>query len=254
MSIAATRWAYTVECRCASEKAVLVALADCHNGKTGRCDPGVEYLGGRVGLGERQVRRHLDALADRGIISREQKHINGRRAGYRYTLAGALHDRTSTTGREASTTGHPRPVDDRTSTTGLIDEPEVLNRERERPPANIIIGHQWFPSPEAHARVRAAGYSERQIAAETRQFRPWAVEHHRHRHRDAEGADAAWEGWMYRADADQLALDDRPMMPDHAAVADAIRSAPMTAEERRAGKALAREAAAALRDRRTIAT
>ena len=44
MSYAAERWARAQRVGNARAKQVLVELANCHNGKTGKCTPGIKYL------------------------------------------------------------------------------------------------------------------------------------------------------------------------------------------------------------------
>ena len=50
------------------EMVTLLALADCHNGKTGQCNPGYEYLTKMTNLSERQVKRIVKRLEDTGLI------------------------------------------------------------------------------------------------------------------------------------------------------------------------------------------
>lgn len=58
-----------------SAKFVLVALADCHNGKTGDCFPSIDRLAKMTGLSSRQVQRNIATLKKAGLISVErQRH------------------------------------------------------------------------------------------------------------------------------------------------------------------------------------
>ncbi|MDJ0336427.1 helix-turn-helix domain-containing protein [Salinibacterium sp. G-O1] len=76
MSINDTAWAYTVDL-IASPKAVLLALAFCRNGKTGRCFPSQQELVAMTGLSPATVRRSLGDLVEAKLITRT-KTVKGR--------------------------------------------------------------------------------------------------------------------------------------------------------------------------------
>lgn len=87
MSLKATVWAWSQQPKTPTQKFVLVALADRHNGDTGRCDPHVERLAQDTGLGERAVRDALKVLTEDGFIGRERgRRADGSRTGYSYTF------------------------------------------------------------------------------------------------------------------------------------------------------------------------
>ena len=103
----ALAWAWKTTTESSGEKLVLLALADTAN-DTGECWPSVEHLADKTRIGERQVRRHLDALEGLGLLTRERcRRPDGNLGTYRYQLA--------------MTSGTPVPVDQRTSTTALPD-------------------------------------------------------------------------------------------------------------------------------------
>ena len=52
-----------------TEQSVLAALAFCHNGKTGRCDPSATTISEMTHFGKASVRRALGALKDKNYIS-----------------------------------------------------------------------------------------------------------------------------------------------------------------------------------------
>lgn len=107
MSVQALAWAWKTTTGSSGQRLVLLALADTAN-DTGECWPGVEHLADKTLISERQVRRHLDALERLGLLTRRRRRRpDGNLGTYRYQLA--------------MTSGHPRPVDQRTSTTALPD-------------------------------------------------------------------------------------------------------------------------------------
>lgn len=83
MSIDALDWAFEQECSTPTQKLVLLALADHHNRKTGRCFPSVARLCDRTQLSKATVFRTLDALRRKGLIDYEK--LKGK--SNHYTLA-----------------------------------------------------------------------------------------------------------------------------------------------------------------------
>ena len=83
MSNRAMSWA--IECRdiALPTKAILMLLADCHNGATGLCFPTEEWLSNHAGVSGRTVRMHLKVLEDAGLIERLYKH-GGRGVGRQF--------------------------------------------------------------------------------------------------------------------------------------------------------------------------
>ncbi|WP_439593922.1 helix-turn-helix domain-containing protein [Microbacterium sp.] len=72
MSLYALSWAFEQKLP-PNEKIVLLALADCENGETLRCDPKQAYIAERASVSERQVRDMLTALEERGLIQRRRR-------------------------------------------------------------------------------------------------------------------------------------------------------------------------------------
>ena len=68
----------TENCRFApvssTEKLVLLVLADCHNDETGRCFPGLAYLGTVTGLTRRGIQKAIQKLEAAGIIRVRRGH------------------------------------------------------------------------------------------------------------------------------------------------------------------------------------
>lgn len=71
MSIHAMSWAIKVKGLPIATKAVLMMLADCHNGETGQCNPSIAYLQETTGLKERALQLHFKALEEAGLVHRE---------------------------------------------------------------------------------------------------------------------------------------------------------------------------------------
>ena len=72
-----------------AERLVLLALADCHNEVTGRCDPSTETLRRMTGLSARWAKATLAALEGRGLVSRIRVRKRGG-YGWGYSFGAAL--------------------------------------------------------------------------------------------------------------------------------------------------------------------
>lgn len=71
MSIHAMSWAIKVKGLPIATKAVLMMLADCHNGETGQCNPSLRHLMELTGLKERALQLHLKAIEEAGFMTRQ---------------------------------------------------------------------------------------------------------------------------------------------------------------------------------------
>jgi len=87
MSLYAMSWAFSLTLP-PNEKIVLLALADCENDETLRCDPSQAHLAKKASLGERTVREMLKQLESRGLITRTKRGGRGEgRQSDNYLLA-----------------------------------------------------------------------------------------------------------------------------------------------------------------------
>lgn len=87
MSLYAMSWAFSLTLP-PNEKIVLLALADCENEETLRCDPSQPFLAKKASLGERTVREMLKLLEQRGLITRTKRGGRGEgRQSDNYRLA-----------------------------------------------------------------------------------------------------------------------------------------------------------------------
>ena len=88
MSHKATHWAWSVKDISASEKLILLALADRHNADTGDCFPSLDRIAEDTCSSRNTVRRATQALEDKGLIKRQLvTDVSGRTLGYRYHLS-----------------------------------------------------------------------------------------------------------------------------------------------------------------------
>jgi len=85
MSHDALRWAMSQELRC-TDKMVLTVLADCHNHKTGQCNPSMATIATRAGLSERCVKDVVKRLAKSGLMTVKSGTRNGVKIANRYEL------------------------------------------------------------------------------------------------------------------------------------------------------------------------
>lgn len=85
MSIRASKWAWMqpVSGTC---KLVLLVLADCHNQKTGQCNPSVSTIARMVGKTETPVKQALRQLFKDGYFLKSKRTFNGRQSSNQYEL------------------------------------------------------------------------------------------------------------------------------------------------------------------------
>lgn len=83
MSNQAMTWAIDCDGLALPTKAILMLLADCHNGSTGKCYPNESWLAEKAGVSGRTVRMHLKALEDAKLVERLYEH-GGRGVGRKF--------------------------------------------------------------------------------------------------------------------------------------------------------------------------
>lgn len=120
MSVEAITWAVKFEAENATEKAVLLILANYADGE-GTSFPGQQSIAKQASCGERTVRRILSSLEERGVIRREERR---RRDGSRTSdviVLAAFQQAANLAGSDEPT-GHP----DRTNRPSCPDQPATV--------------------------------------------------------------------------------------------------------------------------------
>lgn len=128
MSYAAERWARAQRVGNARAKQVLVELANCHNGKTGKCTPGIKYLHEVTELKEDTISTATNFLQSKGFIKKTYVAVEKGRA-ISYELLGFNPQEWERKKTEDSTEngltqnrGNPESVG--SPETGATDSPE----------------------------------------------------------------------------------------------------------------------------------
>ncbi len=128
MSLEATRAVWSWPCT-GSDKLIALALADCHNGQSGRCDPSVARLIQMTGLSKRAVLYAVRALEAAKLVTPDRR--TGCRTRYLLDLdrcnpcTGAIRAPVQTVHRTGAN-GAPPPVQTVHPTgANLAPEPEV---------------------------------------------------------------------------------------------------------------------------------
>lgn len=136
MSYAAERWARAQRVGNARAKQVLVELANCHNGKTGKCTPGIKYLHEVTELKEDTISTATNFLQSKGFIKKTYVAVEKGRA-ISYELLGFNPQEWERKKTEDSTEngltqnrGNPESVG--TGTPEFGGETGNKNRERNR--------------------------------------------------------------------------------------------------------------------------
>lgn len=86
MSNIATKWAWQADLQ-PHLKYVLLALADCHNHRTGQCNPRVDTLAHKLGKSKRATQYALDQLEEYGFIAKARRRKGSRQTSNHYALA-----------------------------------------------------------------------------------------------------------------------------------------------------------------------
>jgi hypothetical protein len=86
MSFQAMTWAVTQQCDSSGEKLVLIMLANHTNSHTGQCNPSHKLLADECSMGVSTLKRHLQSLTDKGLISVIPSYQDGVNLPNRYLL------------------------------------------------------------------------------------------------------------------------------------------------------------------------
>lgn len=166
MSLDALRWAMSRRLEDASSKLLLIVLADCHNGETGRCDPSLDYICERGCLSRTTAKAKIQELIEMGLVTRVARFgPNGAQRSSAFCLhldrGDGYTPRRSTPADqqdpELTAAGYPAPKND-TSAGNLIKVPSfvpgpksdpspVATRPPPRSPAGPPGGRQPAPEP-----------------------------------------------------------------------------------------------------------
>lgn len=187
MSMQAVTWALEQWKRAnitASERVVLMALADHHNKKTDLCCPGQKLLAEECGLTDRGVRKQLSSLEEKNIISRRPVYQNNVQIGVQYTLSFGVEPRSAREERGVE----PRSA--RTIKTNEIDKSiSCKAKNGSRLPVD------WIPEPLEIEWLSKNGISKDILEFEFDKFKDYwsGVPGARGRKLDWQGT---WRNWL----------------------------------------------------------
>ena len=129
MSNRASNWAWQIEGVTATERLLLVSLADFagpHGGDQHFCYPSQETLARRSCVSSRQVRTLLVRLEERGLIRREHRSTREGRTADRYWLpVWEAHSGVPDGTQPEETSGSPTGTLTSTNRNSDVDQPEV---------------------------------------------------------------------------------------------------------------------------------
>lgn len=124
MSVKLINHAYKQQGLPPGEKAVLLALCDCYNDKTGQCNPSQKTLGKKTGYSRRTVNTHLSRLENKKIIRRiRRRRDDGGNGTCAYKITLPTDEKETHMGR--GNIAHP-PCEE---VAQEIYKPEVLETE-----------------------------------------------------------------------------------------------------------------------------
>ena len=76
MSFSMIAWAFKQQPKTPTQKFVLLALADFHNGTTGQCDPSFETIASKTGYQKRAVQYAIKDLQKQRFIKYRKRRVN----------------------------------------------------------------------------------------------------------------------------------------------------------------------------------
>jgi Helix-turn-helix domain len=150
MSIKATNWAWeqTLE---PTFKLVLMAICDCHNGSTGRCDPSYSFIAEKACVSERTAIRAVKSLVENGYISTlSSKASDGTQRTNTYVLNFENTDCQNVTQLVSRMTNNALPYDNGV-TRNEPEEPEEKNIKKD----DSIFKVFWDQYPNKTAKAYA---------------------------------------------------------------------------------------------------
>jgi len=211
MSVQAITWALSFDVETASEKAILLVLANYADG-AGVCFPGQENIAKQAACSERTVRRILESFEQRGIITRiERRRRDGSRTSDSIFLtAFAQPDTMTACGKP---TGHPV----QTNRPSCPNQPAMVSGLTTFEPSGDTSGEpreratrlppQWTPDPDDVLRA-AEQIGEQRTLIEIEKFHDYwrAVPGAKGRKLDWS---ATFRNWIRRA-AESKPRHDRP--------------------------------------------
>lgn len=153
MSAEATFWAWRQSFRYGTAKLILLCLADCHNDKTGRCNPSLDYLVRKTGLNRKSIGPAIRWLEENGYVEVERRHG----AGSNYTLKTSTDIGTSTNiGTSTDIGAAPVPILGSQPGPILGHEPKRnLQRTYKRKNDAIAFDEFWSAYPKKVGRAKA---------------------------------------------------------------------------------------------------
>lgn len=155
MSNAATKWAWKCDLP-AKLKLVLLALADCHNGKTGQCNPQVKTISAMVGRSHRAVQYSLKELTECGYIQPIRRRKGARQASNQYALAldGVVFQSAKNSSLKARAKNRKLHSQNTENCTLYIEEPEV---EPEGARENVVSFSSQQVAPSSNRELLRTG-------------------------------------------------------------------------------------------------
>ena len=90
-----------------TQKLVLLALADCHHEKTGKCNPSIRYLMSMTGLSDRAIQRSIAELCNANLVTIQR--FVGAKTGYHLSTFEHPNPRTTFAPEAGSPPNHVHP-------------------------------------------------------------------------------------------------------------------------------------------------
>ncbi len=202
MSFEAAAWAIKQKTKTATEKLVLITLADCQNAETNLCYPSIPYIAEHSLCSDRQAKRCIQSLEDQGLISVQRE--TGKSNHYSLNLQGGDKMSPVTSGEKTS------DIQGKTSDTHVPRlvtpmSPKPVNNQEIKPVSKTKkktkIPDDFELTPERGLRAKKYWESKQRPDLVARGFEIWGqfINHHKQHGNTMADWDCAWQTWYTNA-------------------------------------------------------
>jgi hypothetical protein len=184
----------------ATEKLVLLSLADHHNQSTGRCDPSISRIADESLCSPRQVMRCIESLSIQGLI--QPAKTIGKRSSYQLNLnvtrdthvtrdVNVTSDTDVTTTRDTHVRGPVTPMSPEPVTNQEVNQ-EGIAREPKKPKSGKATK---IPDGFCVTDDMRRWFVEKQVPGDPAEVTEHFLDHHRSKGSVFKDWDAAWRTW-----------------------------------------------------------
>lgn len=198
MSAKATFWAWEQETPKASDKFVLLCLANCHNDDTKRCDPSVNYIAAQTGMDRKTVMTSIERLTESQIISPNKRFGTSTSYTLFIDVTSTKNGTSTKTGTSTKNGTRPVPKTGHPPVPKTVPKPKRNLKEPKRAiatklPDDFCLTEKLQSNAETF--WQGKGRNDLDAAEQFEEFR----NHHTAHGKKMASWDAAWKTWYGNA-------------------------------------------------------